>query len=891
MPKLSPKDMQAALAVAQKAFKEKFTPGFYHGSPSNKIEAFDPTKSVKDPMYITPKATFVTRDPEFAESFLSMNNSGKIKPGSTMYPVNVNLGQHWHPDTPEGQQLIQEFIEKYPKRAGLQKGLNRGDWTAVENSDFLTHLKDTGHDTFHVMEGGVPNVGVLKPENIRGKFAEFNPEDAADPDFMKAEGGEVQHMAGGRLAVANEIAKLARHPHGQDPKVAQALEQYLKGNISQEERIRIMNQFLPTRQWKELPPNYSDEEIRNALMSNKQPKALAPVPEGMRVGNRLDIPAYTQKGVYVDTTHDTAGKPISYGRTGHLKDVEFGSNPDKAVRVGLGTKPQALTPMAAEHGADKSPFALIKGTHQGTSDEEVRRMMAEMMQDPNYTQIGMDPRKHSQFYDKSTGMPVWSAEEKLQSGPLILAPKQGLETTSWDDPRLNLSDFEGKQYADGGLAHLARGGMLRRGTTYGTPQQQAVNYIAPKPLQATTTAFNKMPSPTPVTGGSTTMPGTPPMVPVQKPVVPIQNSKTAATSTVPAGGATFAQAPTQQPLPTPLPTPTPNPDQAAYQTYLSGRQGQNNMSYGDWSTWNTNYNNQDPGYQAYLKSNQGGGTDANGNAMASLTVMPMTYGDWKQYSQPSAMSSPNTGNGNSAAIYDPTGSLSQPGTPSGPSGSAGTGGIASLINSTQQLPGSLTMNVQAAPQQPQPPQPPTQINSVLGNLIGGTIPGIAAGKAGGRVQHFEFGGAVKKALQYARTVPFTHFSHSSNISRLEPSLYGSGIKGAEASRLKDAPDIKPRSYIYVSKENVRPEQGLGPHRYEGVAENMYPLHEDPAGFSAKARELAKDPYFAKMGVEIVDQPKHLNELERQIKNAGYSGYADDNVGLLFNPTDVTKITD
>ena len=808
MPKLSPKDMQAALAVAQKAFKEKFTPGFYHGSPSNKIEAFDPTKSVKDPMYITPKATFVTRDPEFAESFLSMNNSGKIKPGSTMYPVNVNLGQHWHPDTPEGQQLIQEFIEKYPKRAGLQKGLNRGDWTAVENSDFLTHLKDTGHDTFHVMEGGVPNVGVLKPENIRGKFAEFNPEDAADPDFMKAEGGEVQHMAGGRLAVANEIAKLARHPHGQDPKVAQALEQYLKGNISQEERIRIMNQFLPTRQWKELPPNYSDEEIRNALMSNKQPRALAPVPEGMRVGNRLDIPAYTQKGVYVDTTHDTAGKPISYGRTGHLKDVEFGSNPDKAVRVGLGTKPQALTPMAAEHGADKSPFALIKGTHQGTSDEEVRRMMAEMMQDPNYTQIGMDPRKHSQFYDKSTGMPVWSAEEKLQSGPLILAPKQGLETTSWDDPRLNLSDFEGKQYADGGLAHLARGGMLRRGTTYGTPQQQAVNYIAPKPLQATTTAFNKMPSPTPVTGGSTTMPGTPPMVPVQKPVVPIQNSKTAATSTVPAGGATFAQAPTQQPLPTPLPTPT-----------------------------------------------------------------------------------PNTGNGNSAAIYDPTGSLSQPGTPSGPSGSAGTDSIASLINSTQQLPGSLTMNVQAAPQQPQPPQPPTQINSVLGNLIGGTIPGIAAGKAGGRVQHFEFGGAVKKALQYARTVPFTHFSHSSNISRLEPSLYGSGIKGAEASRLKDAPDIKPRSYIYVSKENVRPEQGLGPHRYEGVAENMYPLHEDPAGFSAKARELAKDPYFTKMGVEIVDQPKHLNELERQIKNAGYSGYADDNVGLLFNPTDVTKVTD
>jgi hypothetical protein len=77
-------------------------------------------------------------------------------------------------------------------------------------------------------------------------------------------------------------------------------------------------------------------------------------------------------------------------------------------------------------------------------------MMAEMMKDPRYTQIGMDPRKHSQFYDKQTGMPVFAAEEKLQSGPLILAPKRGLETTSWDDPRLNLSDFEGKKYAAGG---------------------------------------------------------------------------------------------------------------------------------------------------------------------------------------------------------------------------------------------------------------------------------------------------------------------------------------------------------------------------------------------------------------------------------------------------------
>jgi len=255
----SPKEMKKSI----EEFKKQFTGGFYHGSPSPDIKEFDPTKSKKDPMYTTPKATFVTRDPEFAESFLSMNNSGKVKSGSTMYPVSVNLGQHWNPNTPEGQAVIEQFIEQYPKRVNLEKGLKRGDWTAIENSDFLEHLKNTGHDTFHVVEGGIPNVGVLKPQNIRGKFAEFNPEEAANPDFMKAEGGAVDGYApGGKVDRFGKLAKAVRHPHGQDPKVARALEEYLKGNISQEERIRIANQFLPMRQWKELPPNYSDDEIR-----------------------------------------------------------------------------------------------------------------------------------------------------------------------------------------------------------------------------------------------------------------------------------------------------------------------------------------------------------------------------------------------------------------------------------------------------------------------------------------------------------------------------------------------------------------------------------------------------------------------------------------------------
>jgi hypothetical protein len=618
MPKKVP--TPAEMKAAVEAFKKQFTPGFYHGSPSNKIKAFDPKHppseagtSVDASGEKLAEATFLTADPSFANSFLPAGIARGYKPGSTVYPVSANLGKHFDYETPEGHQVIKDYLAKvHPvptdetklaqwmrDRAVTQGHLKGGEWSAIEDPEFQDHLLRTGHDSFALQEAGRKNVGIFNPANIRGKFAEYNPEEAANPDFMKAEGGAVDGYApGGKVGA---LAKLARHAHGQDPRVAQALEQYLKGNISQEERIRVMNQFLPTRQWKELPPNYSDEEIKNALLSNKQSKALAPVPAGMQVGNRLDIPAYTQHGVYVDTTHDNAGKAISYGRTGHLKDVEFSSKPNQAVRVGLGTKEQALTPMGAEIGSAKSPFALIKGTNVGTSDDEVRRMMEEMMQDPRYTQIGMDPRKHSQFYDKSTGMPVWAAEEKLQSGPLILAPKQGLETTSWDDPRLNLSDFEGKKYAPGG--------------------------------------------------------------------------------------------------------------------------------------------------------------------------------------------------------------------------------------------------------------------------------------------------AVKKALEHARKMNFVHFSNKPDLTHLDPNMYGTGIKGQEAARLKSAPDIRPRSYIYTDRPDVRPEAGLGSHKYSGVAEDMYPLHEDPAGFSSIAKMKAIDPYMMQFGREVIDQPTHLNELERLIKAAGYKGYANDDVGLLFHPTEVQKVTD
>lgn len=190
---------------AQAAYKAKHTPGFYHASPSNKIKAFDPNKG--DRAFPTEGVTFGTRDPKFADSFLDMhrNKAGGFdyEKGSTVYPISINLGKHFVPGSPEGSELIDQFIAKMPANpdavmsaAKRAAALKSGAWDVMEDPRFLQHLQDTGHDTFTVMEGGVPNVGVFNPANIRGKFAKYNPEDAADPDFMKAEGGLI-HLAGG----------------------------------------------------------------------------------------------------------------------------------------------------------------------------------------------------------------------------------------------------------------------------------------------------------------------------------------------------------------------------------------------------------------------------------------------------------------------------------------------------------------------------------------------------------------------------------------------------------------------------------------------------------------------------------------------------------------------
>ena len=212
---MNPKDIAKMLAELKRAYQGKFTPGYYHASPNPRIKAFDP---YHEPNPIdgqsTPRgATFLTRDPNFAESYLRTNAKGEFAPGSTIYPVSVNMGKHFDPhSSPEAQTLIQEFVKLNPSVKPGSFTEKWHNWTAMENPAFNQLLRDRGYDTFAVTEGGVKNIGVLDPKNIRGKFAQFNPEAAESADFMKAEGGLAHLAAGGKTPAWQR--KEGKNPEG-----------------------------------------------------------------------------------------------------------------------------------------------------------------------------------------------------------------------------------------------------------------------------------------------------------------------------------------------------------------------------------------------------------------------------------------------------------------------------------------------------------------------------------------------------------------------------------------------------------------------------------------------------------------------------------------------------
>ena len=140
----------------------------------------------------------------------------------------------------------------------------------------------------------------------------------------------------------------------------------------------------------------------------------------------------------------------------------------------------------------------------------------------------------------------------------------------------------------------------------------------------------------------------------------------------------------------------------------------------------------------------------------------------------------------------------------------------------------------------------------------------------------------------------THFSNDPNLQMLDPKRYGTGIKGAEAERLRDyAGGVKDRSYFYMGEPGlVAPEAGLGVNRYRGEASSLYDITQDPLNFQTLARESNRTPFTAKVNQGVTYPLQDANDIERLVKEYGYEGMANPKatkpMAIMFKETPVRR---
>ena len=243
---------------------------------------------------------------------------------------------------------------------------------------------------------------------------------------------------------ANKGVKQTRVPEVQD-----AAKKLKAGEITTQDYLQTVEKFQPITPLNTVEKRPTNEQIAMALAKKNNGVNSGgivgvniDVPDGTMISSRLDIPAYESNDTWVVTLHDGTikdGLAVGYGQTAVLNGVEFTSNPKAALN------------MAA--GGNKGTIARINGSWENHDSAAIEKLAQDILDGTapdadQWTEVGMNPFRHSYFYRKSDGMPVANAEQVIQIGPLVLAKK--VETRPVESPEHEIKTPKGTQYFKGG---------------------------------------------------------------------------------------------------------------------------------------------------------------------------------------------------------------------------------------------------------------------------------------------------------------------------------------------------------------------------------------------------------------------------------------------------------
>ena len=238
-------------------------------------------------------------------------------------------------------------------------------------------------------------------------------------------------------------------PKGRNPQVVAAGKLFQAGKMSRAEFNEYVAQYTPTQ---EVPVDKIEqptslEKILGFFKSPKETERVQKViPDGTRVGLRMDVPALNA-GLPVVSIHEgkantnsktgkpyaSAGSVIKYASTGHVKNVMFAPrSQEKSLDMGL--------------NPTKEPLQTVEGEWVNSTPEETFKRVKELSNDKSWTQVGFDPARHGYFYERSTGEPVASASEVYQVGRFLLA--KDVKYAPKSDFLYNAKSVEQKENAD-----------------------------------------------------------------------------------------------------------------------------------------------------------------------------------------------------------------------------------------------------------------------------------------------------------------------------------------------------------------------------------------------------------------------------------------------------------
>ena len=248
----------------------------------------------------------------------------------------------------------------------------------------------------------------------------------------------------------------------------EAAQRFLDKEITREEYLNYIDEYKPVTGWDQLPREPSTKAMVYSLKPNQIEKgSFVLTPEeaaklgvkesSLSIGDffdgRLDVTAYKEFDTWIVAGAKTGEKGQHYAKAVHYQGGDGqpvillnSDNPKKYetnIRTGERIGAAQQNPRGETYG--KTPYAAISGYVKDLDVDSIRKQAEQLLNDPEWVQLGFDPRRQGNFYVRreKANTPLHavatSAEEVIQIGPLVLAK----------NPVLDL-DYEG--YNEGGMA-------------------------------------------------------------------------------------------------------------------------------------------------------------------------------------------------------------------------------------------------------------------------------------------------------------------------------------------------------------------------------------------------------------------------------------------------------